>query len=450
VQSTFASLASRNYRLRFIGGIVGNTGTWMQRVAQDWLVLTELTEDSGLAVGVVTALHFGPSLVLSPFAGLVADRLPKRAILMATQVAQAALAGAIGLLVLTDLVALWHVCALALLLGVVTAFDAPANQTFVGQLVPGHLLANAVALNAASFNLSRMLGPALAGVLMGAIGAGWVFVVNAVSFAAPITALAMIRTSELRLTARVPRAKGQIRAGLAYISRRGDILVILVVIGVVSCLGLNSQLTMAVMAREEFGRGAGEYGILGSIFAVGALAGSLLAARRSRPRVRLVVGSAFAFALASGVSALSPTYWFYAAWGLVVGLVTLTLITAANATIQLSTSPEMRGRVMSLYMVVFLGSTPVGSPLVGWVAEAWGPRWSVGVGALASLVVVLGAAIWIKLRWHVSLEMTSLIPPHVAIVNPTAGHGPDDDATLVQSAPDDDGSPAAPSSSRDG
>ncbi|MDR1293720.1 MAG: MFS transporter, partial [Bifidobacteriaceae bacterium] len=318
MHSTFASLTIRNYRLRFCGGIVGNTGTWMQRVAQDWLVLTQLTDDSGLAVGVVTALQFGPSLVFSPFAGLVADRLPKRTILMVTQAAQAVLAIIIGGLVLADAVALWHVCVLAGLLGVVTAFDAPANQTFVGQLVPGHLLANAVALNAASFNVSRMLGPALAGLLMGVVGAGWVFLINGISFAAPIIALAMIHQRDLRLTASVTRAKGQIRAGFGYIAHRADIMVIFVVIGVVSCLGLNSQLTMAVMAREEFGRGAGEYGILGSLFAVGALVGSLLAARRSRPRVRLVVGAAFAFGLASGVSALAPTYWFYAIWGAVV------------------------------------------------------------------------------------------------------------------------------------
>jgi MFS family permease len=328
------------------------------------------------------------------------------------------LAFSIGLLVLTDAVELWHVMTLAGLLGVVTAFDAPANQTFVGQLVPGHLLANAVGLNAASFNLSRMLGPALAGVLMGVIGAGWVFVINGASFIAPIAALLAIRTSELRLTTRVVRAKGQIREGIAYIAHRADIVVILVVIGVVSCLGLNSQLTMAVMAREEFARGAGEYGILGSIFAVGALGGALLAARRSRPRVRLVVGAAFAFGLASAVSALSPTYWFYAVWGIAVGLSALTLITAANATVQLSTAPEMRGRVMSLYTLVFLGSTPVGSPLIGWVAEEWGARWSVGVGAIASLAVALAAAIWIKFRWHMSLEVTSLLPPHVAIVHP--------------------------------
>jgi MFS family permease len=416
VFSVFASLGVRNYRLRFAGGVIGNTGTWMQRVAQDWLVLTELTDDSGLAVGVVTALQFGPSLVLSPLAGLVADRLPKRAILMATQAAQGGLAIVVGVLVLTNTVKLWHVCVLAGLLGVVTAFDAPANQTFVGQLVPARLLANAVALNAASFNLSRMLGPALAGGMMSLTGPGWVFLVNGASFAAPIIALGMIRTSELHLRDLVSRGKGQIREGLAYVAHRADLVIIFIVVGVVSCLGFNTQLTMAVMAREEFGRGAGEYGILGSILAVGALAGSLLAARRSRPRLRLVIGAAFAFGLASVVSALSPSYWFFAIWGVVVGLTSLTLITSANATIQLSTAPQMRGRVMSLYLVVFLGSTPIGSPLIGWVAEVWGPRWSIGVGAIASLAVCMAAAIWIKLRWRVGLEVTGLLPPHVAIV----------------------------------
>ncbi|MDR2253978.1 MAG: MFS transporter [Bifidobacteriaceae bacterium] len=422
MQTIFASLAVRNYRLRFTGGLIGNTGTWMQRVAQDWLVLTELTDDSGLAVGVVTALQFGPSLVLSPFAGLAADRFSKRAILIVTQIAQAILALAVALLVLLDVAELWHLCLIAGLLGIVTAFDAPANQTFVGELVPTQLLANAVALNSASFNLSRMVGPAAAGVLIETIGVGWVFTVNAVSYAAPIIALALIRTRELRLTDRVPRAKGQIRAGMRYVAGRSDIVVIFAVIGVVSCLGLNGQLTMAVMAREQFGRGAGSYGMLGSVFAVGALAGSLVAARLSRPRVRRVVGSAALFGLASGVSALSPTYWFYALSGIAVGYATLMLITAANATLQLSTVPEMRGRVMSLYMVVFLGPTPIGAPAVGWVAEAWGPRWSIGVGAIASLVVALAAAIWAKRRWHASLEVTSLMPPHVAIVYPPDGN----------------------------
>jgi MFS family permease len=181
---------------------------------------------------------------------------------------------------------------------------------------------------------------------------------------------------------------------------------------------------MAVMAREAFDKGAGEYGVLGSIFAVGAVAGSLLAARRSRPRVRLVIGAAVGFGLAAGVSALSPWYWFYAVWGIAVGFATLTLITSANATLQLSTEPQMRGRVMSLYNVVFLGSTPIGSPFVGWVAEAWGPRWSVGVGAIASILIGLGAAIWAKTHWHVEVRLAQLLPLQVDISNPKSDDPP--------------------------
>ncbi|MDR3201877.1 MAG: MFS transporter [Bifidobacteriaceae bacterium] len=435
MRSTFASLAVRNFRLRFFGGILGNTGTWMQRVAQDWLVLTALTAESGLAVGIVTALQFGPALVLSPWAGLAADRLDRRKLLMATQSAQAVLALALGALVLADAARLWHVYVLATALGAVTAFDGPANQTFVGQLVPARLLTNAVALNSASFNVARLLGPAAAGLLVEAVGAGWVFLINAASFAGTIGALALIRVGELRRLPSAPARKGQIREGVRYVARRTDIVVIMVVIGVVSCLGLNSQITMAVMARQVFHRQADGFGLLASAFAVGARAGSLLAARRERPRVRLVIGAAIAFGVLSGVSALSPSYLFYAVSGAAVGMATLTLITAANATLQLGTAPALRGRIMSLYNVVFLGSTPLGAPFIGWVAQAWGPRWSIGIGAIASVLVGVGAAIWAKARWRVQMRLITLLPPHLAITNPASDDPPPSDGQPPSDGP---------------
>ena len=401
---TFSSFRYFNYRLWFAGALVANVGTWMQRVAQDWLVLTVLTDESGVAVGVVTALQFLPVLALSAWAGLLADRVDRRKLIVVTQSLLALLALGLGALTLSGHVELWHVYVFATLLGCVSAIDNPVRQTFVADMVPASRLPNAVALNSASFNAARLIGPGVAGLMIAWVGTGWVFLINGISFAATIFALTQMRTRELRPAPRVVRDKGQIRAGLRYVRRRSDILVIMVVVGVVSTFGLNFQLTSALMARTEFGMGAGEYGILGSIMAIGSLAGALLAARREQPRVRLVIGSAFAFGVADGVMALMPTYPSFAIACIPVGLASLTMMTAANATIQTTTDPSMRGRVMALYMIVFLGATPIGSPLVGWIGEVYGPRWAIGVGAIASLLVASGAAIWAVRHWHIEVR----------------------------------------------
>ncbi|WP_019136106.1 MFS transporter [Cellulomonas massiliensis] len=415
--STFASLSFRNYRLWFAGALVANVGTWMQRVAQDWLVLTQLSDESGVAVGVTTALQFAPFLVVAPLAGVIADRVDRRRLLMATQAAQGVLAAALGVLVLLGHAQLWQVYVFAGLLGVVSALDAPVRQTFVAQLVPAARLSNAVGLNSASFNAARLVGPGVAGLLIAWVGTGWVFVINAVSFAATIGALLAMRVSELQPMPSAPRAKGQLRAGVRYVRRRSDILLIMVVVGVVSTFGLNFQLTSAMMARTEFGRGAGEYGVLGSVLAIGSLAGALLAARRERPRVRLVIGSAFAFGLATGAMALMPSYLTYALASIPVGLASLTMMTAANATIQMSTDPAMRGRVMALYMMVFQGATPVGSPVVGWIGEAFGARWAIGIGSITALLVAAGAALWARRAWDVRVRYHVIERPHLEVVH---------------------------------
>ena len=415
MRSTFASLRYVNYRLWFAGALVANIGTWMQRVAQDWLVLTVLTDDSGVAVGITTALQFGPVLFLSAWAGLLADRIDRRKLLMATQVTQAVLAAGLGILVLSGHVQLWHVYVFAGLLGCVSAIDAPARQTFVADLVPADRLPNAVGLNSASFNAARMIGPGLSGLLIAWVGIGWVFPINALTFAATIFALTRMRTGELRAVPRTARGKGQIREGIAYVRGRSDILILMAVVGVVSTFGLNFQLTSAMMARTEFDKGPQEYGILGSILAIGSLTGALLSARRERPRVRLVIGSALAFGIASGVMALMPTYELYALACIPVGLASMTMMTAANSTIQVSTDPAMRGRVMSLYMVVFLGATPVGSPVVGWVAETFGARWSIGVGSIAAVLVAVGAAIWAQRTWNLEVRYRLVRRPHLHV-----------------------------------
>ncbi|MFC5997875.1 MFS transporter [Quadrisphaera sp. GCM10027208] len=397
---TFRSLHVYNYRLWASGAIVSNTGTWMQRVAQDWLVLTVLTQNSGVAVGITTGLQFLPMLLLSPVAGLLADRLPQRRLLMATQALMGLWGLLLGLLVITDTAQLWHVYVLATLLGVTSAIDSPARQTFVAAMVPKEMLPNAVGLNSASFHAGRLIGPALAGALIAALGStGPVFLINAVSFAATVVALMLMRPAELFPMERASKGRGAIREGLRYVRGRPDIMLIMFIVGMVGTFGLNFQLTTALMARLEFDKDAGGYGLLGSIMAIGSLAGALIAARRERPRLRLVVGATAAFGVAATAASVMPTYELFALSLIPVGLASLTLMTAANATVQMSTAPEMRGRVMALYMAIFMGGTPVGAPIVGWVGEVFGARWTIAVGGLVSLAVA-GVAVAYLLRTH--------------------------------------------------
>lgn len=402
--ATFSSLKYRAYRLWFAGALLANIGTWMQRVAQDWLVYTDLSNESGIAIGVVTALQFLPALVLGPYAGLLADRLPRRGLLVVTQALMGLLALGLGLLVLFGTPTLMQVWLFALGLGVVSAIDNPVRQTFVAELVPNDSLPNAVALNSASFNAARLIGPAVAGLAIAAFGAGWVFVINAASFAFTILAVVAMRRRDLFPIPHAPRGKGQLREGFAYLRHRSDLMVILAVVGVASAFGLNFQMTSAMMARSEFGQGAADYGILGSILAIGSLTGALLTARLGRPRVRRILVAALMFGVASGVMALAPTYWTYALATIPVGFFTLMMLTSANTYMQTSTAPEMRGRVMAFYLMVLLGSTPIGSPVVGWIGEMFGPRWSIGVGALLTIAVSLAAMSWARRRWDVELH----------------------------------------------
>jgi len=411
---TFASFRFFNYRLWFAGAIVSNVGTWMQRIAQDWLVLTVLSNNSGVQVGIVTALQFAPFLLLAPYAGVVADRFNSRKLLLITQVVAGLLGIGLGVLTLTGHADLWHVYLFATALGVVSAFDNPVRQTFVTELVPTVNLPNAVGLNSASFNAARLIGPGLAGVLIAWIGVGWVFIINGLTFAATIVALLAMRIGELNEHERAPKKKGQVREGVRYVRRRADILVIMAIMTVVSALGLNFQLTSALMARVEFDKGAGEYGILGSIMAIGSLAGALLVARRARPRLRIIVGAAGMFGLMMVVQALMPTYRLYAIMCIPVGFFALALLATANAWVQSTTTPSMRGRAMSLYMMVLMGATPVGSPVVGWIGEAWGPRWAIAVGGLASLAIAVAAAAWSKKYWNLELSY-ALHRPFVSV-----------------------------------
>jgi len=409
VSPTFRALQNPNYRLWASGAIVSNTGTWMQRIAQDWLVLTQLTDNSGVAVGIVTGLQFAPVLLLAPVAGVIADRFERRKVLIATQVTSGVLALILGLMVVTGVAQLWHVYVLATLLGVVAAIDAPARQAFVSELVPIEDLPNAVGLNSASFHGGRLIGPGIAGLLISWLGTGPVFLINAATFGAVVFSLTHMRTEELRT--QPPRTggnKGAVRAGLSYVRRRPDLILIMAIVGMVGTFGLNFQLTSALMARLEFDKGPGQYGILGSIMAIGSLGGAFLAARREHPRMRLVIGATLVFGVASVAAALMPTYWSFAIALIPVGLSSLTMMTAANATIQLSTAPEMRGRVMALYMAIFMGGTPIGAPIIGWIGESFGARYTILLGGFMSIITAGAAMLWlqqsqgarVRLRWR--------------------------------------------------
>ena len=393
---TFQALSNRNYRLYAAGGVVSNTGTWMQRVAQDWLVL-QLTDNNGTALGITTGLQFLPMLLLSPYAGLIADRFPKRRLLQVTQLMMAVPAIVLGVLAVTGVAQTWHVYVLALVFGIGTAFDAPARQSFVSEMVEPDLLTNAVGLNSASFNVARIVGPALAGVLIAALGSGveatgWVIILNGISYAAVIYVLQQMRPEDLDPADLVARGTGTIRDGMRYVRSRPDLMLVLAIVFFAGTFGLNFQMTSALMATDVYGKGASEYGLLGTTMAVGSLTGALLAARRGRPRYRLVVLAALAFGTAEVLAGLAPSYLTFALWTPVLGLTALTMITAANATVQLGTTPMMRGRVMALYMMIFMGGTPVGAPIVGWIGETFGARWTLIGGGLGTIVGVLLAA----------------------------------------------------------
>jgi len=394
---TFRSLRNANYRLYAAGGVVSNTGTWMQRVAQDWLVL-QLTDNSGIAIGITTGLQFLPFLLLAPVAGLVADRVPKQRLLQLTNLGMAIPALVLGLLAVTGTAQTWHVFVLALLLGTAAVFDAPARQSFVSEIVDPEDLSNAVGLNSASFNAARIVGPAVAGVLIavlggGVVATGWVILVNAISYVGPVVALRRLDVDQLDSPSIGVREPGMIREGVRYVRGRPDLMLILAIVFFTGTFGLNFQMTSALMATEVFDKGPTEYGLLGTFMAVGSLTGSLVAASRERVRHGLVVGAALIFGAVEIAAGLMPSYLTFALMTPLLGVAALTMITSANTFMQLNTEPGMRGRVMALYMMIFMGGTPLGAPLLGWVGEAYGARWTLILGGALTMVGVLVASL---------------------------------------------------------
>jgi MFS family permease len=387
--STFRSLKRFNYRTWAAGAIVSNVGTWMQRTAQDWLVLTQLTRNNATAVGVVMALQFGPQVLLLPLTGYAADHLDRRKLLFATQTAMGALALGLGLLTVTGLVRLWQVDVFAALLGCVSAFDAPARQTFVSDLVPEDELSNAVALNSTSFNAARLVGPALAGVLIARVGTGWVFLLNAASFGAVLGSIALLRGHELQARERPPAARGRLADGVRYVWRRPPIRSVMLMLFLIGTFGLNFPIFIATMAVRAFHEGAARFGLLTSMMAVGSVTGTLLSARRAHPRPGFLVAGAAVFGLGFIVAAIMPTYALFGLSLAIIGAAAQTFTTTANGSVQLATEPAMRGRVMAIFLAIALGGTPIGAPLVGWVADRFGPRWALGIGAAAGLSAAL-------------------------------------------------------------
>ena len=414
---TFRAFKVRNFRLYASGAIISNIGTWMQRVAQDWLVL-ELTH-SGTALGIVTGLQFLPALLISPYAGLIADRFAKRRVLTMTQLAMGTVALVLGTLTVTGVVETWQVYVLAFVFGLGTAFDAPTRQSFVVEMVGKDELSNAVGLNSASFNAARLIGPALAGLLIHWIGTGPVIILNGISYAAVILSLYLMRPDELHSPKLAGREKGMIRDGMRYLWRRPDLMMVLTAVFFAGTFGLNFQMTAALMATQAFHKGAGEYGILGSILAIGSLAGALLAARRVRTRARLVIGAGLAFGVMVLISGLMPTYLSYALVLPLVGFTALTMLTSANATMQLGIEPTMRGRVMALYMTVLMGGTPIGSPFIGWVGQTFGARWSLIVGGALTVLGTLGSVLYFSRRRGISIRPRLLPRPRLEVVPQT-------------------------------
>lgn len=413
---TFRSLHNPNYRRYLAGSVVSNTGTWMQRVAQDWLVL-QLPGNSGTELGITTGLQFLPVLLLSPYAGVVADRLPKRRLLQVTQATMALAALALGLIAVLGLAQTWHVYVIAFLFGIGAAFDGPARQSFVSELVAHDDVTNAVGLNSATFNAARIVGPALAGLMIGALGGGaeatgWVILVNAASYLAVIWQLARMNAALLQPQELRPRTPGMLLEGVRYVRGQPKMILILIMVFFAGTFGMNFQITSALMATEVFGKGAGEFGILGSSMAVGSLTGALLAARRVRVRLRLLVAAALGFGVAEIVAGVLPSYLTFALFAPVIGLCTLTLLNSANATLQLESDPALRGRVMALYMTIVMGGTPIGSPIIGWIGQHLGARWSLAIGGVLTIAgVLLALAVYAHLRGGVRTVLTGVGDP---------------------------------------
>jgi MFS family permease len=392
LSKAFRALENFNFRLWTAGGLVSNVGTWMQRVAQDWIVLTRLTNHDATAVGIVMGLQFAPQLLLLPWSGLAADRFNQRKLLMLTQGSMGVLAVALGILTISGRVQLWHVYVFAFVFGAAAALDAPVRQTFVGEMVGDEQLPNAVALNSTSIFAGQMIGPAVAGLVIAKFGTGWAFLLNGLSFGAVLLSLSQLRVHELGTNARASRSNGGFVEGLRYVWARPDLRSIVVMLFLIGTFGFNFPVFISAMAVNVFHTDARGFGLLSSIMAIGTMSAALLAAGRDKPDFGTLLWGTGAFGIACTLAAFSPGYWWFAAALAVIGVSALTFTIATNSMMQLSTEPAMRGRVMATRVGVGLGGAAIGAPIVGWIATHVGPRWSLGTAAVSGVLAALVAA----------------------------------------------------------
>jgi len=403
----FRALRRFNFRVWSAGALVSNIGTWMQRVAQDWLVLTKLTHHDASALGIVMALQFAPQLLLLPWTGFAADHFNQRKLLIVTQAAMGVLALALGTLTVLGVIQLWHVYAFAFVFGSAAALDAPVRQTFVAELVGDEDLPSAISLNSTSFNAARMVGPAVAGVVIANVGTGWAFLMNGISFAAVLISMTLFRASEMRTNPRASRSANGFTAGFRYVWSRPDLRGVLLMLFLIGTFGLNFPIFISTMAVNVFHTDARGFGLLSSIMAVGTIAGALLAGS-SRPRFGSLLFGAGIFGIGCTLGAIAPGYGWFAGALVIIGIATLIFTNNTNSMMQLATEPAMRGRVMALRLAVALGSTPIGAPIVGWVANHRGPRWALGVGAASGFAAAIVALCVMARRDELSTGQSEL------------------------------------------
>jgi len=408
------SFRHRNYRILFPANAVSNIGSWAQRIAQDWLVL-ELTDNSGTYLGLVTAVQFAPILFFSLHGGKFADRFNKRKVLILTNVIGGAASLALGILVMTDLIALWHVFVLAAVLGIATAIDAPVRQAFTTEVVGQSDLPNAVSLNSANFNAGRLIGPAISGGLIAAFGTGPSFIVNGLSYFFVIAALLNLNEKAFFDLDR-PKSDGNIREGIAYVKARPDVYVVMMMVFFLATFGLNFQIFNALMATQEFGLGPASFGLMGTFIAIGSLSGAIGSARLERFRnTMFVIKGGVIFSISIMILSIIPNYTLYILWLPICGLTALTTLVSANSIVQTNTDPAIRGRVMGLYLLIFMGGTPFGSPLIGTTTELLGIRPTIalcgGIALTASLII------WFRYKNRVSLPADTSVAGVLKTVN---------------------------------
>lgn len=391
---TFRSLRHRNYKLFFGANLFSNLGTWMQRIAQDWLVL-ELT-GSGTILGIVTGLQFFPALFLSLPSGKLADRKNKRKLLIVTNTIAGASALILGLLVILDWVKIWHVIVLAVMLGISSAVDAPVRQSFVPELVGKEDLPNAIGLNSANFNAGRLIGPAAAGLIIAGFGTGPAFIINALTYPLVVAALVMMNPTTLHNFGRAGKNDG-VRSALRYVKTQPNLIAVLTLVLLIGAFGFNFQVITALMARVEFGLGASSFGLFGTMIAIGTVTGAVVVARaQTAPTLDFILKAAIAFGVIEMIGSQMPNYWSFAAILPLAGYAAMMIMASANSYVQSSVPDKLRGRVMGLYLMVFLGGSPLGSPIIGFISQQFGARFGLAVGGLISAMSAVAILLVIR------------------------------------------------------